>query len=429
MNLNTTYADEQIVKEVMFDSRSAVAKAFRMSRDCCAINKKNNVTLKLRKSSSHRDNITASEVAALVVGDFGKTGTSRDVLIKHSSGGLQRISEIHPLYMALQYPLLFPYGKDGFHPNILYHVNTGKRKTQRDNVTMKEFYCYRIQQHLNEGTTLLKGDKLFYQYLTDAYSAVEEQRLSWVRFNQDELRAELYNNIFDTVTRGDTDTKKIGKMIVLPTTFTGSPRHMAQNYQDAMTIYRSFGNPTLFIKITTNPRWLEVTEMLASFPRQRAHHRPDIMARVFRLKLTQLMNELRKEEIFGKIEAAVVDHMLHGPCGRDTKKPPCMVNGECIKHFTKPFYNETTVDEDAFPIYKRRNNGLISKKGKTNLDNRHIVQYIIYLPLKYNGHINVEWCNQSRPIKYLFKYISKGPDKATTLLLRRSYLEDESGDI
>lgn len=58
------------------------------------------------------------EVAALVVGNLGGERCKRDVVIEHRCRGLERVSDLHPSFMSLQYPLLFPYGDDGFHEEI-----------------------------------------------------------------------------------------------------------------------------------------------------------------------------------------------------------------------------------------------------------------------------------------------------------------------
>ena len=46
--------------------------------------------------------------------------------------------------------------------------------------------------------------------------------------------------------------------------------------------------------------------------------------------------------------------MLHGPCGNAYPNAPCMVNGKCSKHYPKKFCSETTIDEDGFVSYRRR---------------------------------------------------------------------------
>jgi hypothetical protein len=106
----------------------------------------------------------------------------------------------------------------------------------------------------------------------------------------------------------------------------------------------------------------------------------------------------------------VAEHMVYGPCGTYNTNSLCMKNGRCSKNYPKQFHETTIVDESGFAVYKRQNNQLFIVKGGVKLDNHWIVPYNLELLKKYNAHINTEWCNKSVFIKYLFKYVTKGPD-------------------
>lgn len=90
----------------------------------------------------------------------------------------------------------------------------------------------------------------------------------------------------------ETENKVIGKRIVLPSSFIGGPRHLKQLYQDAMSLVAEYGNPSLFITITANPQWPEITTELE--PGQIYEDRPDLVVRVFALKLHELLDDLIK---------------------------------------------------------------------------------------------------------------------------------------
>nr|GEV71292.1 ATP-dependent DNA helicase PIF1-like [Tanacetum cinerariifolium] len=204
-----------------------------------------------RTSSRQYNTPTVAEVVALITNDFGDWDPTRDIIVNTKNGQPKGILEFHTSYMALQYPLLFPYGEDGYDDKIPYHRNTGTRR-------------------------------------------------------------------------------------------------LTENYQDAMALCQAYGNPDLFITFTSNPKWPKINEMLAHVPGQRTHDRPEVGTRVFKLKLTELLEDLTKNKIFGEsrrtpeeiddiISAelpsptddptgykAVTNYMLHGPCGKDARYlAPC----------------------------------------------------------------------------------------------------------
>uniref|UniRef100_A0A6N2M8F2 Helitron helicase-like domain-containing protein n=1 Tax=Salix viminalis TaxID=40686 RepID=A0A6N2M8F2_SALVM len=154
--------------------------------------------------TSQYNDPTSDEIGGLIVGDIGDFHSERDIIIESWSNTLQRISKLHPKFMALQYPLLFPFSEDGYRTNII-----------------------------------------------DAFATIEEDKLDYIRMNQNDLRSDLYHNISEVVPKGDAQGSSIGQ-IILPSSVTGSLRYKINNYQDAMAIYKAYGNLDLFITFTCN---------------------------------------------------------------------------------------------------------------------------------------------------------------------------------
>jgi hypothetical protein len=92
---------------------------------------------------------TSTEIVGLIVGDLGQSNGRRDIVIEHKSEGMQRIKEFHPKFMAMQYPLLFPYGEDGFHLDMFYSQNDRRKKTKRKKVKMREYNKENLKQTLS----------------------------------------------------------------------------------------------------------------------------------------------------------------------------------------------------------------------------------------------------------------------------------------
>ncbi|CEP08959.1 hypothetical protein, partial, partial [Parasitella parasitica] len=202
---------------------------------------------------------------------------------------------------------------------------------------------------------------------------------------------------------------------------------------------------------------------------------PDLCARVFNLKLRALLDDILKSRIFGKVvayvysiefqkrglphchmlfildqpdkpqtaedidkivhaeipdptthplaHATVTTCMIHGPCGLLNPDSRCMKNGKCTKNYPYDF-NDTTVfdasNEQSILSYRRRNipgRTILRNSGTITVDNRWVVPHNLFLTTKYNAHINVEVCTQVNSVKYIYKYVFKGHDKAQVYML------------
>ncbi|KAK9671513.1 hypothetical protein RND81_12G035200 [Saponaria officinalis] len=464
--------DHEIVEGLskMLYEHNVLEKVCKMARERLDPTSLQPVQIRLignRENDGRQYNLPSTEeVAALIVGGGEAGNCARDIIIHDRSRGVRKISELHPSFMAMQYPLMFPYGEDGFRPDIKHNDAETTTRKKRTHVTMIDYYAYRFQERrkddtIIDGISVLCG-RLRQQFMVDCFTCVEETRLNYVRFNQNEIRKYSLRGLIDAIVAGITTTDLLGRTTILPASFLGCFRFLFQNYQDALAICRWAGPPGLFLTFTCNPKWDEIKQFLAKHPGQHPEDRPDVVARVFKIKLNELINDITKKAFFGRVLTviytiefqkrglphahiclflhpsdkhtdgaaidkiisaeipnkeedpvgyeAVMQYMVHGPCGEHSYKSPCMVDGKCSKYYPRKFTNETSISEDGYPEYRRRNNGRTGEKNGKTIDNRYIVPHNIDLLVKYDAHLNVEWCNKHRSIKYLFKYMSKGPD-------------------
>ncbi|XP_019153878.1 PREDICTED: disease resistance protein RPM1-like [Ipomoea nil] len=185
---------------------------------------------------------------------------------------------------------------------------------------------------------------------------IESARLIYITTHQKALRCEAYQGLSNALTRGELDP-----------TARGRARCMIPNYQDAMAICKHIGYPYIFITFTSNPKWHE-TERYVAHRGLKAEDRPDIICRVFKMKLDVMIEDIKTDKLFGKIfgglahahillfakimnransaneidalisaeipypdfdveyHDAVSEFMLHGPCRELQKNSPCTVD-------------------------------------------------------------------------------------------------------
>ena len=125
----------------------------------------------------------------------------------------------------------------------------------------------------------------------------------------------------------------------------------------------------------------------------------------------------------------VASSYVHGPCDQR-----CMRDNRCSKHYPRPRAEHTRASEDGYVQYRRRpppyqtemsvevdigtGTPKVYRVGPRGVflndrwvDNSWVVPYNPAMALKYNAHINFELCGSIRSVKYVYKYVYKGPDR------------------
>nr|GFB56280.1 DNA helicase [Tanacetum cinerariifolium] len=269
------------------DSHNALVQLFRTARDKCMDSDIPEFKVKLYNVIRTRqyEILTPETVGAIIFGESSTTESEFDLISEDRSHFPQRVNKLHMCYMSLQFPLLLVYDEEGYHKDIKLVNVPGVTRKANKRMSMNMYYSYQIHDRLNHYSLLLRGVRLFQQYVVTAYCAIEQSRLDYICQNQSDIRNEYLSGLYDAIMRGDRDGSDLGTRLVLTASFTGGPRYMYSHYLDALSIFRVHGNPSFFITFTYNANWPEIKEYMEPFPELTPADRADIVDRVFEKKV------------------------------------------------------------------------------------------------------------------------------------------------
>ena len=368
-------------------------------------------------------------------------GFQRNIIVHVQDCKLRSISDGHRLYHALAYPLLFPTGASGWH----YDFQFGDRR-----ISLTEYMRF-LLMHRDRPTHIQSCQRLALEFYCDAFSQVEARNLAFHRSATQQakyVRASA-RSILDQL--HSENAHVIGTPVVLPSSFPNSPRYYHNLYLDAIALPRKFGKPDLFITMTANPQWREISEAIPAGSHWKHHQ--DIVGRVFYMKLRAMMDVIIKNKLFGEVlgyclriewqgrgmphahiliilkekiesprhidevvwaeipcpakypvlHSIVVNRMIHTPCDMSPESS-CRQktqDGQCKRYFPKEFNTVTTTEGDGYPQYRRRGFFSASRNGQV-IDDRWVVPYNPYLLELFDCHICVEVCASKKCFKYVY---------------------------
>ncbi|XP_031358919.1 uncharacterized protein LOC116182523 [Photinus pyralis] len=397
-----------------------------------------------------------------------------------------------PIYDRLNdcshYVLNLANGDFGYHPDIKKVVQKKRRRTatevdenaenanqpdafyddeavQNDNVSMREFYRYYCairDEPTGETHFLFPYGNITQEYMLDQSVKVDQQLYEFIKKNYDTLctTATEVRDYLQRELRKTDPNKTLGKVLRLTTSVVGSPAWYQQYFHDSMAMFQRIGRPTFMITTTSNPTWKEVKNSMMK--NQNVVDRPDVLCRVFAIKINMMRDLIEKKHIFGKPKAFLEALEFQKRGGPHTHRlisvdcphtpefvdeyisaeipvlPPASDKSEkaemqrrlhdlviklqihtcnfhclnekkkCSRGFPKRYSNVTIIYEDKPAVYKRRSpddGGTFHRttNGRV-ITNSWVVPYNPAYLLALGAHSNVEFAYGDAACKYLVKY-------------------------
>ena len=153
------------------------------------------MVIKAKGSIGAKKKKKSPSVQDVVVIAPGEQTEPRDVVLYRSqadhpkNNDTIRINENHFMYDPTAYPVILPFGDDGYSIDHTYN----KKK-----LTAMDFYRFHMQVR-NGFNTLLKSRRLYQEWLCDMWSKIEGSRLKFIKNNQDQLRVDQYSGLQDAL--------------------------------------------------------------------------------------------------------------------------------------------------------------------------------------------------------------------------------------
>ena len=178
---------------------------------------------------------------------------------------------------------------------------TNPASNNPSDLTQIRYAAYRIQVRRREFLAIVRCGRLFQQYIVGSCRTFPDQMGSAQSRYVVSSRVQ-WSGLEDAIgaADGNVDLRQLEQGMILSSLFIGSPRHMQQRFQDTMATAHFYGKVDVFLTMTANPKWDEITWEL----RPGQHDQPDIVTRVFQLK-EALLKESTNDDIFGHTLAHV----------------------------------------------------------------------------------------------------------------------------